>query len=99
MPLQHFALKLIANRPNFAFEMTPEERAIMQQHVIYWKNLMEQGYVVVFGPVMDPAGVYGLGIVEVDDEDEIKRFIREDPAGTINRYEYYPMRAITPSKK
>ena len=94
----HFALKLIPIRPSFAQDMNDEERAIMQQHIVYWNGLMEQGKVIVYGPVMDPAGAYGLGVVEVENEEEVKELTSNDPAATINTYEYYPMRAITPKK-
>jgi uncharacterized protein YciI len=90
----YFSLKLIPNRPTFAQDMTPEERAIMQQHVVYWRGLMAKGKVIVFGPVLDPAAVYGLGIIEVENEDEVKAFIAGDPAGSINTYEYYQMMAV-----
>lgn len=89
-----FSLKLIPCRPTFSKDMTPEERAIMQQHVVYWKALMDKGKVIAFGPVLDPAGAYGLGIIEVDSEDEVKGFIADDPASTINTYEYYQMLAV-----
>lgn len=46
---------------------------------------------------MDPKGPYGLGIVSVDNEQELKDFITNDPAGKINKYEYFPMKAIVPS--
>ena len=94
MEKKYFALYLIPTRPDFAQTMTDEERAIMQQHVGYWTNKMNQGNVIAFGPVMDPKEVYGLGIVSVDDEQEVKDFITNDPAASINRYEYFPMRAI-----
>lgn len=74
--------------------MTPEERTIMQQHVAYWKDLMDKGKVITFGPVLDPAGAYGLGIIKVDSEDEAKAFIANDPAITINNYEYHQMLAV-----
>lgn len=93
----HFFLKLIAPRPTFAFDMTAEERTIMNQHVEYWKQLMAAGKVVVFGPVMDPAGPYGMGVVSAESEAEIKDFMSNDPASTILRYEYYPMQAVLPS--
>ena len=93
----HFFLKLIASRPTFAFDMTAEERATMTQHVEYWKQVMAQGKVVVFGPVMDPAGPYGMGVVSAESEVEIKAFMANDPASAILRYEYYPMRAVLPS--
>ena len=90
----YFALKLIPSRPTFSKDMTPEERAIMQQHAGYWRDLMAKGKVVVFGPVLDPAAVYGLGIIEVDNEDEVKAFIAGDPATAINTYEYHQMMAV-----
>ena len=91
---QHFFVKLISPRATFAQDMTAEERAIMQQHGAYWTGLMHQGIAVVFGPVMDPAGVYGVGIVKVTDEGHLRSLIDGDPATTLNRYEYWPMRAV-----
>ena len=57
---------------------------------------MDGGKVIVFGPVLDPNGVYGFGILSVDVEQEVKEFIAGDPASSINTYEYYPMLAIVP---
>jgi uncharacterized protein YciI len=94
MNKKHFALKLIPCRPTFAQDMTEEERAIMQQHVVYWRALMDKGKVLVFGPVMDPKAVYGLGIIEAENEEEVESFIANDPATQINTYEFYPMRAV-----
>jgi uncharacterized protein YciI len=96
--MPHYFLKLIPRRPTFPQDMTPEERAIMMEHIAYWTELMNKGQVVVFGPVMDPAGAYGMGVVETDTEQEIIDFMNGDPAAAINRYEYYPMRAVTPAK-
>jgi uncharacterized protein len=93
----HYFLKLLPCRPTFAFDMTTEERETMQQHVAYWQTFMQQGKVVVFGPVMDPAGPYGMGVVQADDEEAIRAFIDGDPASRINTYEFYPMRAVLPS--
>jgi uncharacterized protein YciI len=96
MSKQFFALKLIPPRPTFAQDMTDEERSIMQEHVGFWMDLMKQGKVIVFGPVLDPQGVYGFGVVAVDNEEEVKQMIDNDPATKMNRYEYYPMKAVTP---
>lgn len=95
---KYFALKLLPPRPTFAQDMTDAERAIMQEHVLYWKDLMSKGFVLAFGPVLDPAGVYGLGIVAVDDEAQVKEFTLNDPAVKINRYEYAQMLAVVPEK-
>ncbi len=99
MEKKYFALKLIPPRPTFAMDMTDKETAIMQQHVSYWAQLMSEGIVIVYGPVFDPAGPYGFGIIEVDDKEQVIAITNNDPAAAINRYEFYPMRAIVPAKK
>lgn len=96
--MPHYFLKLNPVRPTFAIDMSDAERAIMQLHVAYWGDLMNKGRVVVYGPVMDPKAVYGIGVIDVDDEEQLKDFIANDPAATINSYEYYPMRAVVPAK-
>src|ERR1700735_2602126 len=94
MEKRYFFLKLVPRRPTFAQDMTPEERGIMMQHVAYWKKFLDEGKVLVYGPVMDPAAVYGVGIMMTDDEEEVKALIAGNPAGQINTYEYYRMRAV-----
>jgi uncharacterized protein YciI len=93
----HFFLKLVPCRPTFAQDMSPEERAIMQQHIAYWTELMKQGKVHVFGPVFDPNGAYGMGVIEMENDAEVSKFVAGDPASKINHYEVYPMRAVLPS--
>lgn len=96
MEKRYFALKLIPRRPDFIATMTEDEKNIMQQHKAYWQDYMNKGMVLVFGPVLDPAGAYGLGIVAVQNEEQVKEFISSDPAATINQYEYHPMMAVIP---
>lgn len=98
MEKMYFVLHLLPSRPDFAQTMTDDERSVMMSHVAYWTEIMNQGKVLAFGPVLDPKSVYGLGIVVVDSEQEVKDFIANDPAGKINRYEYFPMKAIVPAK-
>lgn len=98
MEKKYFVLHLLPSRPDFAQTMTDEERAIMMQHVAYWTEIMNQGKVLAFGPVIDPKTVYGLGIIVVNNEQEVKDFIANDPATAINSYEYFPMMAIVPEK-
>jgi uncharacterized protein YciI len=62
--------------------MTEEEREIMGRHAAYWQPLVEAGQMVVFGPVLDSTGSWGLGVVEADDEDEIRSFAAGDPVVT-----------------
>ena len=62
---QFFLFKLLAPRPSFAQDMNEQERAVMLEHVAYWKGHANRGVAVVFGPVLDPKGTWGVGIVEV----------------------------------
>lgn len=96
MDKQFYAVYLLPSRPDFAMTMTAEEKAIMGQHVTYWTELLKLGKVYAFGPVIDPKGMYGLGIVAVENEQELKDFIANDPAEKINKYEYFPMKAVVP---
>jgi uncharacterized protein len=57
---KHFMLKLIPPRPTFAEDMTNEEWAIMNLHAAYWKDKADRGIAIIYGPVLDPKGVYGL---------------------------------------
>jgi uncharacterized protein len=79
-PLQHFAYKLMPPRPTFPADMTDGEASIMQQHFAYWKPFEERGIVVVLGPVLDPAGTWGLGIVAAESEDAMRALAADDPA-------------------
>jgi hypothetical protein len=89
----HFFLKLVPPRPTFTIDMTNEERIVMKQHVSYWKPYVDNGLVLVLGPVLDPKGGYGIAIVGVDDETQLETLITNDPANGLNTYEIYPMRA------
>jgi uncharacterized protein YciI len=93
----HFFLKLVPCRPTFAQDMTDSERAIMQQHAGYLTARMNEGKVIVFGPVMDPGGAYGMAIVATESEEEAREITASDPASTIHHYEICPMRAVLPS--
>jgi uncharacterized protein YciI len=77
-----FLYKLIPPRPTFDADMSDGEAAVMGQHVDYWKKLTERGTAVVFGPVGDPAGVWGLAVIEVEDEGEARDLGLNDPAVT-----------------
>ncbi len=82
-------------RPTFQLDMTAEERATMQAHVAYHSEKAARGLAVVFGPVMDPKGVYGIGVYQVRDETEMRAILDQDPAKGLLKYEVLPMpRAI-----
>ncbi len=99
-PVATWFVKLLAPRPSFAFDMDEAERAVMLAHGGYWREKMQAGQVIVFGPVNDPAGPFGLGIVRAGDMAELEAFQAGDPAirsGRGFRYETYPMlSAVSP---
>lgn len=78
-------------------DMSAAEKSVMQAHVVYWAPYVEDGTVVVLGPVMDPKGGYGIAVVRVDHEDQLEQIIANDPGNGLNSYEWYPMRAVTRS--
>jgi uncharacterized protein YciI len=77
-----FVFRLKSPRPDFALDMTDEEREIMGRHAAHWQPLVDSGDMVLFGPVLDETGSWGLGVVESDDEEELRRLAAEDPAVT-----------------
>ena len=98
--MYYFFCRLNPPRPTFAQDMSPEERELMQRHAMYWKALMDQGKVIVFGPVADPHGGWGAAVLQLEHPDEASRHTSGDPvivAGRGFSYEVLPMpRAVLP---
>jgi len=92
--MEHYLLKLNPPRPTFQADMTEEERALMGRHVTYWSEQLDRGRILVFGPVFDPEGGYGVAIARSDSEGEIREMIAGDPViteGTGFSYDAHPM--------
>ena len=90
----YYLCRLLPPRPNFAGDMTPQEAKAMGEHVAYWTDLLAKGKVIAFGPVMDPRGPWGVGIVSVSDTAELRMLQENDPAIRAQiglRYEAYEM--------
>lgn len=85
--------RLIPPRPDFATTLSPTEQAAMGAHLAYCKSLLEAGKALIFGPVADPAGVWGCGLLTVADDAEARALVAADPAVTAGigaRYELLP---------
>jgi uncharacterized protein YciI len=78
----YFLYKLVPPRPTFALDMSEDEARVMGEHAAYWTPLAEDGTVVVFGPVMDPAGTWGMAVIRARDEAEVRALGDRDPAVT-----------------
>jgi uncharacterized protein len=74
-----FVFRLKAPRPTFALDMTDEEREIMGRHAAHWQPFIDSGQMVAFGPVLDTTGSWGLGVIETEDEEELRAFTERDP--------------------
>ena len=75
----NFFCKLLPPRSTFLQDMTPEEGAVMQGHAAYWKEWLARGHVIAFGVVADPAGPFGMGLVEFESESAARAFTDGDP--------------------
>lgn len=92
--MKYYFCKLVPPRPTFPQDITPAEVQLMQQHAAYWRDQLGKGFVVVFGPVADPTGNFGVAILELPD-DMIPTILTEaDPVIVANagfRFEVRPM--------
>ena len=92
--MKAFFCKLIPPRPSFAHDMSEAEGKVMAEHARYWHDLMGKGNAVAFGVVGDPAGAYGIGILEVDEGADVHALTASDPtirSGCGFRFEIHPM--------
>ena len=90
----YFLLRLTPPRPTFPQDMTAAEAAVMRQHVAYWTAAAQRGQVVVFGPVPDPAGAWGVAVIRAPDLTAARALSAQDPAMTAAigmRTDIFPM--------
>jgi len=90
----YFLFKLLPPRPSFMQDMSADELSLMLAHGAYWRGHLAEGKVIAFGPVADPAGGYGMGIMRVTNPDEVSPLTEGDPvivAGQGFKYEVFPM--------
>ena len=87
-----FLTTLRPKRPDFLATMTPEEQAIMGQHMAYTKQLFDQGKIVLGGAATD--GAIGIIVWRVDSAEEMQRIYENDPAVTagIGHSDLHPFR-------
>ena len=84
-----FLFRLTPPRADFAQTMTDIEQHTMHLHNTYWQQLLADGRVVVYGPVADPEGVWGLGVLRAADRAEALAIAEADPSITaaLNTFE------------
>jgi uncharacterized protein len=95
--MPHYFCKLRPPRPTFLTDMTPEEALLMRGHREYWTPRVETGVVIAMGPVADPAGGYGMAIIEARSLAALEAMLASDPAIVSDRgfsYQSFLMPAI-----
>lgn len=99
--MAHFLFRLNSPRPTFPFDATPEEREAMQRHVGFWKGHADAGVALVVGPVMDPAGAWGLAVASAEDAAAARTLADSDPiihSGLGFAYDILPIPQIITAK-
>lgn len=91
--MKHYLCKYMAPRADFLATMSPDEQQWMQQHGAYLDALLEQGLIVAYGPVLDPAGAYGVSLFRIGDDQDIAALTSLDPliVHGVCHYEHHPM--------
>ena len=95
--MPHFFCKLKPPRTTFISDMTPDDALLMRAHREYWTPRVETGQVIAMGPVADPAGGYGVAIIEAASEGALESMQAADPviaAGLGFAYENHRMLGI-----
>ncbi len=75
-----YLYRLHAPRPDFSTTMSEDEAQTMGRHAGFWSGLMAEGKALVFAPVPDPAGDWGMAIAVAPDLETVQGFGAADPA-------------------
>jgi len=73
----------------------------MEDHARYFQEEFAAGKLLLYGPVMAMSGAFGLAVLEVESEEEARRFGEGDPSvkAGLNRFELSPMRVSAARRK
>ena len=80
-PARQFIYRIEPVRKEFNLQkLTEAEVPIVTAHVAYLKSLLEQGQLVMAGQAFDPAGFWGIVIINAQDLDAATAIFKADPA-------------------
>ncbi|KRA75419.1 hypothetical protein ASD89_08210 [Caulobacter sp. Root656] len=94
--MKYYLCKYIPPRADFLTTMSADEAGWIKQHGAYMNELLDQGVIVAHGPVLDPAGGYGVSLYQIGDEQDITAFTAQDPIikNGVGHYEHHPMPSL-----
>lgn len=95
--MKHYLCKFIPPRADFLATMSADEKKWMGQHSVFLNDLLGKGVVVAHGPVMDPAGSYGVSLFQIEDDQNIGELTSQDPIvqNGVGHYEHFKMLHLT----
>src|SRR5258706_12749584 len=65
--MKYFLCRFLLPRADFLATMSDDEAKMLKAHGGYLQALLEKGMVVAQGPVLDPAGGWGVSRFEIED--------------------------------
>ncbi|MFF0952779.1 YciI family protein [Rhizobium leguminosarum] len=91
--MKYYLCKYIPPRADFLQTMTADEQEWMKQHGAFLDSLLSEGKIVAHGPVMDPAGGYGVSLYQIADDEDIQAITAQDPIvkNGAGHYEHHTM--------
>jgi uncharacterized protein YciI len=92
-----YLMKLLPPRATFPADASTAEMDAMGRHADYLRHHVDAGTVFAAGPVIDPAGAWGVAIVEVEDDAALAALCDGDPvirAALGFRWEALPMASL-----
>jgi uncharacterized protein YciI len=95
--MKYYFCKFFPPRKDFVKTMTAEEAKLFKEHGAYLQGLLERNKVVAHGPVIDPAGGFGLSLFGLEDDEDVSALTANDPmirAEVGARYETYSMMSL-----
>ncbi len=63
--------------------MSADEALVMRRHREYWTPRVEIGVVIAMGPVADPAGGYGVAIIEAPSRNALEAMLAVGPGDPV----------------
>lgn len=99
--MAHFLLRLSPPRPGFPADATAAEMEAMAAHSAFWQAEADRGTALAVGPVADPSGVWGMALVDVEDEAAAAGLTLQDPvirAGLGFTYRVLPILSLIQSR-
>jgi len=73
-----FICTIRPTRPGFVDQMLPEEEAAMQAHAAYYKQLVSENKIILYGPCLDRA--LGIAVFEAASLEDACQLMTRDPA-------------------